>query len=100
MCDKKDRGESELHMKCAVAEIYKTDAHRVMSADCARSFQEWSEQNNFRNAQDIGGSKWALPEILIYALFCKCILKATEYKGNYNQILGLAELPNSNAIVS
>ncbi len=40
--DSKERGAQEIHMKCAKAQIFKTDAHKVMAEEYAQCFKVWT----------------------------------------------------------
>ncbi len=82
-----ERGPNEVHVKCAAAEVYRTEAYRCVDNEYADNFSKWTLCNEFRNSEHIGGGVWKLKEGSLYALYRKFIIKATEFGGNYRGTL-------------
>lgn len=88
-----ERGNNEIHLRCAAADVYQMSTYKAVSANHAKCFWEWTQSWKFRNTQDIGGSEWKLKTASIYALFRKSITKATELGGNYRLACSRSGLP-------
>ncbi len=91
----RERGLNEIHMKCATALVYYSDGYKMVMDEYAHLFTTWTQSNNFWHCEDIGGAVWRLKESSIYALLRKCILKVTEFGGNYRVLCKAAKLQSA-----